>query len=187
MHFYDTVRERGVGIWGDSITRATPYVDDGEQAYKIVGADIENSYRWVDARGVGGDDCDQVAARFACDGRGYEAVIIECGVNDVTNADTAAGIQGEIEGMLTTAAGCGVQVIIPSIMPFDGATAGQQSVIDDVNAWLATEASWTYINASAEFDDGAGDWDVAYYHDGTHPNAAGQAWLAAAYLTALGW
>jgi lysophospholipase L1-like esterase len=189
VDFYATQSARVVTIWGDSLTRATPYVDDGEQAYKILSASVKGEHKTYAAFGVGGETCDEVAARFSCTGP-VDTAIIWCGTGDIAALDDAAEVQADIEGIVAAADACGVGVILVTITP-RGLAAGPEAERQDINTWIRSQAStapvYAVVDADALLGDGV-DLDPLYDSgDNLHLNAAGQQVVADAYAAAVVW
>ena len=130
-------------------------------------------------RGVNGERTDQIAARFDRDVVAAKpaVVIILAGVNDVYQGRTVADVTSQLRGMYDRAAAAGIPVVAGSIVPYNTATAEQNTKMREINAWIAAEAA---RDPRIEFADtraaaaAPGQPDMlSGSPDGLHPDVAG--------------
>jgi hypothetical protein len=194
IDFYSTQVPGVVSIYGDSMVRATPYVANGAQGYKVAGEAVKADQRAFEGRGVGGETCDQVAARLVCTGP-YEAVAVWCGINDLDVAvSPASEIITDLEGIMTTVTACGLETVLVTVTPYTALTAGEEAERQTLNTWIRAQAGVAGVRAVIDADDLFAnpsipdELDATYDSgDGLHLNAAGQAIMGAQYISAVGW
>jgi lysophospholipase L1-like esterase len=139
---------------GDSTTAGTPGFKSPLEVPPDGEGDIESQYafwlmkahpEWqVLNRGVNGERSDQIRARFARDvlDAAAELVVIIAGVNDIYQGLPAEHVEAELEAMfaLARSAPRPIAIVAGSIMPFNTATAEQNSRMHAVNDWLRRSA-----------------------------------------------
>jgi lysophospholipase L1-like esterase len=186
---------------GDSTTAGTPGFrspveapPDGEGdprsqfAYWLMQAHPE----WrVLNRGVNGDRSDQIAARFERDVLPHrpDLVIVIAGVNDVYQGRSVAHVQTELRRLYDRAAQAGVPVVAGTIVPYDTATAAQNTAMREINAWIAAEAArdarvWCVDTRAAVADPRDPD-RLRDSPDGLHPDIDGYRSMAEALEPAI--
>lgn len=137
-------------------------------------------------KGVAGQNVTQMATNFSRDvlqSGDAEYVIIWGGINDVVNGVSAVDIEAQLQAMYTAAAAASPNIVVvaATITPFKGNanwTAGKQTVLDTVNAWIlgtATGVDYTVDLYSTLEDPGTADTLLpAYaYADNLHLSDAG--------------
>jgi lysophospholipase L1-like esterase len=186
---------------GDSTTAGTPLFKspieappdgEGNQESQFAYWLMQRHPGWtVLNRGVNGERTDEIAARFARDvvDAKPEVVIIIAGVNDVYQGRPVDYVTSQLLAMYELAAGAGIPVVAGSIVPYNTATAEQNSKMHEINAWIAAEAA---RNPQIEFGDtraatAAPDQPdmLSGSPDGLHPDVAGYRRMAEALEPAL--
>lgn len=134
---------------------------------------------------VGGDQLvDDIEPTFAADMAAAEDtttfVVLSGGVNDIITGDTLANMQTAMTSMITTARAANVRVFVLGIGPWKNYTswsAGNQTITDNYNAWLAAQASiqgFTYLDMYSALEGPADELRAVYDSgDGIHPNYEG--------------
>jgi lysophospholipase L1-like esterase len=94
-------------------------------------------------RGVNGERSDQIAQRFDRDvvSARPEAVVIIAGVNDVYQGLPVEHVTEQLRGMYASAARAGIPVVAGTIIPYNTATADQNSRMHEINDWIRTQAA----------------------------------------------
>lgn len=122
-------------------------------------------------------------------------VLVMEGANDINTSDLeVAAITANLQACYTLAKNAGIRVAALTITPLGGAagmTAGKQTKIDAVNAWILNTAADVDVRVdtyAAIEDPGTPDQILAAYDSGDHihPSTAGGAVLASTIFTALG-
>ena len=133
---------------GDSTTAGTPAFKSPIEAPPNGSGNVESQYAYwlmqaqpdwqVLNRGVNGERSDQIRARFARDAAEAtpEVVVIIAGVNDVYQGRTAAAVERELEAMFVAARAAKIAVVAGSIIPYNTATAEQNTRMREVNDWI---------------------------------------------------
>jgi acyl-CoA thioesterase-1 len=93
-------------------------------------------------RGVNGERSDQIAARFDRDVLEAKprAVVIIAGVNDVYQGRTVDHVTAELARMYARAAAAGILVVAGSIIPYNTATADQNTRMHRINTWIREQS-----------------------------------------------
>lgn len=172
-----------------------------------VGDSITNSYaaylrsrlptHWKTLNGgIAGEITAQMLTRFAYTVRaGTAYVVILGGVNDVLGGVAAATIEANLQAMYTAAQAVGATVVAVTITPCKANalwSAGKQTVLDAVNAWILNTATDVdvRIDAYSVMENTPGDdlLKAAYDSgDGLHPNATGLTALATTIEQGVTW
>ena len=101
----------------------------------------------------------------------YTLCIAHGGVNDVAQGNTFATAQTRRLAQIAAVEAAGMRPILLTIPPYNPASAGQQTIIDDYNAWIKT-LGYPLYDLYADADNGSGDfkasWDAS---DGVHPGS----------------
>jgi len=133
---------------GDSTTAGTPAFKSPIEAPPNGSGNVESQYaHWlmkghpdwqVLNRGVNGERSDHIRARFSRDAAqaAPDVVVIIAGVNDVYQGRTAASVERELEAMYAAAHAAKIAVVAGSIIPYNTATADQNTRIRAVNDWI---------------------------------------------------
>jgi lysophospholipase L1-like esterase len=178
-----------VALLGDSITQRHVIGDSAS----VSGHDTRGYWTWaaillrqrlalVKVAGVAGDRTDQMQARYATDiapsAPGW--LVVQAGVNDVTQGVSAATIISNLTSLYTTAIAAGTRVIATTITPNTGWSAAQKLVRAQVNEWMrgyaSTQRGIVLCDWSATVtDEHSGLWITGYSPDNTHPNTKGAA------------
>jgi lysophospholipase L1-like esterase len=118
-----------VAALGDSITAGSPAYDpDPGVRETLGGGDPRSQYEfWAKLRlgdvrfrncGVFGERTDQIARRFDGCTRGARAVIIQGGINDIAQGRSVQDAATNIDGMVRTAKGRGLGVVLVEVLPW---------------------------------------------------------------------
>jgi lysophospholipase L1-like esterase len=138
---------------GDSTTAGTPGFKSPIEAPPDGSGDAESQYAYwlmkahrdwqVLNRGVNGERSDQIRARFARDAAQAtpDIVVIIAGVNDVYQGRPGASVEHELEAMYTAARDSKIAVVAGSIIPYNTATAEQNTRMRAVNDWIREYAA----------------------------------------------
>jgi len=133
---------------GDSTTAGTPGFKSPIEAPPNGSGNVESQYaHWlmkarpdwqVLNRGVNGERSDHIRARFSRDAAqaAPDVVVIIAGVNDVYQGRTAASVERELEAMYAAAHAATIAVVAGSIIPYNTATADQNTRMRAVNDWI---------------------------------------------------
>ena len=186
---------------GDSTTAGTPLFKSPIEAPPNGEGDEQSQFAYwlvrrhpgwtVLNRGVNGERTDQIAARFDRDVLAAKpaVVIILAGVNDVYQGRSVADVTKQLRAMYDRAAAAGIPVVAASIVPYNTATAEQNSKMQQINQWIAAEAA---RDPRIEFADtraaaaAPGQPDrLSGSPDGLHPDVAGYRAMADALEPAI--
>jgi lysophospholipase L1-like esterase len=186
---------------GDSTTAGTPGFLSPLEAPPDGSGNIESQYAFwlmrahplwrVLNRGVNGERCDQIRARFTRDviHAGARLVVIIAGVNDVYQGRQPAAVVEELETMYEMARDAGIRVVAGTILPYNTATAVQNQRMRIVNGWIQrygqhhTHVAWCDTRAAVAQP---GDPDrLAATPDGLHPSPDGYRLMALALEPAI--
>jgi membrane dipeptidase len=186
---------------GDSTTAGTPLYQSPIEAPPAGSGNEQSQFAYwlmqrqpgwsVLNRGVNGERSDQIAARFDRDVLAHRpaAVIIIAGVNDVYQGRPVDHVLTHLRGMYDRAAAAGIPVIAGSIVPYNTATAEQNSKMHEINAWIANQAARDRniiaVDTRAAVA-AAGDADrLSGTPDGLHPDINGYKSMADTLLPAV--
>src|ERR1017187_5022009 len=175
---------------GDSLTADGTYV---AALQALLGANWH-----INNRGISGQGTAIAAMLFPqavlanTDG---EYLILWLGINDVAADATAAATEANLQAMITAAHNAGMKVVSVNVTPFKGNgfwSAPRQTVLDAINAWLATTATNVdyRVNAwSLLVDPATANTLLPTYDDGSHLHlsTAGYTAIANAIYTATTW
>ncbi len=137
---------------GDSTTAGTPGWLSPIEAPPAGRGDENSQYAYwlmqalpewdVLNRGVNGERSDQIAQRFDRDvvSARPRAVVIIAGVNDVYQGRPVEHVTEQLRGMYDSAARAGIPVVAGTIIPYNTATADQNSRMHEINEWIRTQA-----------------------------------------------
>jgi lysophospholipase L1-like esterase len=147
---------------GDSTTAGTPGFRSPLEAPPDGAGDVESQFaHWLGMRhpewrvlnrGVNGERSDEIRGRFDRDVAALhpDAVIILAGVNDIYQGRTAEWVREQLEAMYESARMHSVAVVAGTIIPYNTATADQNTRMHDVNAWIR---NYSDRHAHVEFCD----------------------------------
>jgi len=174
---------------GDSTTAGTPMFQSPIEAPPNGRGDERSQYGYwlmqshadwrVLNRGVNGERSDQIAARFDRDVLAHApaVVVILAGVNDVYQGRTVAHVTTQLRAMYDRAAAARISVVAGSIVPYNTASAEQNTRMHEINTWIAAAPA---RDANLRFADtrraaaAPGNLDrLAGSPDGLHPDIAG--------------
>jgi lysophospholipase L1-like esterase len=136
-----------VGL-GDSTTAGTPGFKTPREHPPTGAGDVESQYAYwlmrahpdweVLNRGVNGERADQIRARFDRDvvHAAASVVIVIGGVNDIYQGRPAEAVQEELQAIYEMARTAGIAVVAGTIVPYNTATADQNSRMRAVNEWI---------------------------------------------------
>jgi lysophospholipase L1-like esterase len=138
---------------GDSTTAGTPAFKSPVEAPPRGTGNVESQYAYwlmqahpewqVLNRGVNGERADQIGARFARDAAAAKpaVVVIIAGVNDVYQGRSAESVERELGAMYDAARAAKIAVVAGSIIPFNVATADQNTRMHAINDWVRRYAA----------------------------------------------
>lgn len=181
-----------VAALGDSITAGLQYANPSypQQLQQALGAGFD-----VDNFGIGGDTAAQCLTNWTNNvkGKGYDWLVLMCGVNSITAGVSGATAFASLETILDEARTEGLDIVVMSVTPWKDAfslwTSGKQAAHDTLNASLASYAtthSLDYVDAFAALENpGASDEMLPVYNfgDHLHPDMQG-AWVLAQRVAA---
>jgi len=142
-----------IACLGDSTTAGTPLFKSPIEAPPDGEGDERSQFAyWLRAshpewrvlnRGVNGERGDEIARRFDRDvlANSPAVVVIIAGVNDVYQGRPAADVIEQLEGMYGRAREAGIPVVAGTIVPYNTATADQNTEMRAVNTWILNEAA----------------------------------------------
>jgi lysophospholipase L1-like esterase len=134
---------------GDSTTAGTPGFRSPVEAPPDGAGNVESQFAyWLEHRhpewrilnrGVNGQRSDEIRLRFDHDvvAANPSAVIIIAGVNDVYQGRPAAWVQEQLAAMYATAHTHDIPVVAGTIIPYNTATAEQNTSMRVVNDWIS--------------------------------------------------
>lgn len=137
---------------GDSTTAGTPGYKSPVEAPPNGSGNVESQYAYwlmqahpdwqVLNRGVNGERSDQIRGRFARDAAQARpaVVVVIAGVNDVYQGRSAESVQRELETMYTAGRAAKIVVVAGTIIPFNVASADQNTRMRAVNDWIRAYA-----------------------------------------------
>ena len=137
---------------GDSTTAGTPGFLSPLEAPPSGRGDPTSQYAYwlvqdhpeweVLNRGVNGERSDQIRARFDRDvlREMPSAVVIIAGVNDIYEGLPAGAVIDHLRWMYDRALQAGIRVVAGSIVPYDTATADQNTRMRQVNDWIRSHS-----------------------------------------------
>jgi lysophospholipase L1-like esterase len=118
-----------------------------------------------------------------------DLVIVIAGVNDVYQGRSVAHVQTELRRLYDRAAQAGVPVVAGTIVPYDTATAAQNTAMREINAWIAAEAARdarvTCVDTRAAVADPRDPDRLRDSPDGLHPDIDGYRRMAEALEPAI--
>lgn len=174
---------------GDSTTAGTPGWKSRIEAPPAGAGDQTSQYAWwlmqdepdweVLNHGVNGERSDQISARFQRDVVDHKpwAVVIIAGVNDVYQGRDAAHVIEWLGAMYERAAAERIGVVAGSIVPYNTATADQNSRMRQINDWIRKRASEdeniTFVDTRAAVAAAADPDRLFDSPDDLHPSAEG--------------
>jgi len=140
-----------IACLGDSITAGSPLWDpDPEVRKKIDRPDERSQWEWwamrlhgeLDLRnfGVHGERTDQIAARFAQAVDGAEAIVVQCGINDVVQGRPVEQAAANLAGMLHRARHMRLRVAIADVLPWNNGDSRAAADIDKLNELIRSIA-----------------------------------------------
>ena len=189
---------RTIVALGDSTTAGTPgFLSPIEAPPDGVG-EVRSQFAWwmmqaepgwrVLNRGVNRERTEAIAARLDRDVLAHrpDVLILLAGVNDVYDGDAAVDVQRRLAEMYARATRRGVPVVACSILPYDTATAEQNTRMHAINAWIADMVTVTPGLAFCDMRAAVAHPDDADRlidsPDGLHPGVDGYRRIAAALL-----
>jgi lysophospholipase L1-like esterase len=186
---------------GDSTTAGTPGFLSPLESPPSGSGDPESQYAYwlmkarpawdVHNRGVNGERSDQIRARFDRDVLAASplVVVIIAGVNDVYQGRPASHVIDELRGMYGQARAAGIAVVAGSIVPYNTATADQNSRMREINSWIrdsgTREHGVTFVDTRAAVAAPDAPDRLAESPDDLHPSAGGYRRMAEALLPAV--
>ena len=190
---------------GDSTTAGTPGWKSRIEAPPDGTGEETSQYAWwlmrdepeweVLNHGVNGERSDQIRARFERDviAHAPAAVVIIAGVNDVYQGREAAHVIEQLAGMYSQALDAKIPVVAGTIVPYNTATAEQNSRMRQINEWIAewvrsraqggANVAFADTRASVAAPDDANR--LSDSPDGLHPSADGYRRMAETIRAAI--
>jgi lysophospholipase L1-like esterase len=116
--------------------------------------------------------------------------VIIAGVNDVYQGRTAAAVERELEAMFAAARAARIAVVAGSIIPYNTATAEQNTRIREVNDWIRdyvarNEAGMVFCDTRAAVAAPGQPDRLVSSPDDLHPSPEGYKLMAAALEPAI--
>lgn len=115
-------------------------------------------------------------------GRGYDAIIVMGGVNDINSGVSVQTVKDNLDWIYSQAKSAGMKVIAIPILPWGCYSQSSTTKIantKDVNSWIRSNSKVDYfIDAYDEFKEGNDCLRSIYKADEVHPNATGHSKLA---------
>jgi lysophospholipase L1-like esterase len=193
--------KRLIVAMGDSTTAGTPGWKSRIEAPPAGSGEETSQYAWwlmrdepdwdVLNHGVNGERSDQIRARFERDVIDHKpsTVVVIAGVNDVYQGRDAAHVIEQLSAMYSRAAEAKIAVVAGTIVPYNTATAEQNSRMRQINDWIRTDASRdlnvTLVDTRAAVA-APGDPDRLFDSpDGLHPSPDGYKRMAAVIRAAI--
>ena len=187
---------------GDSTTAGTPAFKSPLEAPPNGAGNVESQYAYwlmrahpdwqVLNRGVNGERSDQIRARFDRDAAQAtpDVVVIIAGVNDVYQGRTAAAVERELDAMYTAARAAKIAVVAGSIIPYNTATAEQNTRMRAVNDWIREyvarhDAGMVFCDTRAAVAAPGQPDRLVSSPDDLHPSPEGYKLMAAALEPAI--
>jgi lysophospholipase L1-like esterase len=185
---------------GDSTTAGTPAFKSPREAPPRGDGDATSQYAYwlikahpdwdVVNQGINGERSDEIAARFEEDviAKKPAIAVVIAGVNDIYQGRPAQHVKDHLAAMYARARVTGIAVVAGTIIPFNGATAGQNACMREVNAWIRAQADAGLVTFAdtrgAVAAPGNPDLLVSS-PDGLHPDADGYRRMADAIAPAI--
>ena len=193
--------KRIIVAMGDSTTAGTPGWKSRIEAPPDGAGDHTSQYAWwlmqdepgweVLNHGVNGERSDQIRGRFQRDVLDHRpsTVVIIAGVNDVYQGREAAHVIAELTAMYDLAEKARIAVVAGTIVPYNTATAEQNSRMRQINEWIRGRAeadpNVTFVDTRSAVA-ATTDADLLFESpDGLHPSPAGYRRMAAVIGAAL--
>lgn len=167
---------------GDSIMLASDTNKDFFSISFPTVASINSQQRLQEVRNsaVGGDSTADMLARFDTDVAAYNPsiVVIMGGTNDSAESVDVDDYAANITALVDRTTQLGATPILLTVPPNDGSSpADRYTRIANYNTWLRYFCASRGIHLIDAYeilvDESDGNYDAAYYFDGTHPNNAG--------------
>jgi lysophospholipase L1-like esterase len=174
---------------GDSITAGNPDWDpDPAGRERENGFNPESQYLFWAAKcnpgmgfrnaGVGGERCDEIAARLEANLDGADVLVVQGGINDVVQKRSIELAVEDLRGMVRRGLELGLPVVMPDVLPWNKGWPDNEQTIRDLNALLRAMAAEEGIPVLAFHDaledpDRPGRMRQEWTNDGNHPNVAG--------------
>lgn len=141
--------------------------------------------------GVSGQRTDQIASRLAGCARGADALIVQGGINDITQSlgagprllrRTVDAAGRNIDRMVAAGKRMGLAVLIANLLPLNGASSSADAAIARLDRKIAAIARRRNVrvlpfHATLERPPGSGRMRSDLTADGEHPSIAGYALL----------
>lgn len=172
--------KRGVLAMGDSLTQYDCSTDDELSCTSWTAFAASQLDVPVYNRGVAGQTCAQIQARWATDASPILAAnakyaIIFCGTNDISSGFSAAQTEQSIAAMTALATSDGATPVVATVGPFAMTVANGEATRQAINAWIrATNPlvlDFDKVNADPS---NPAQQNPAYVGDGVHLNIAGR-------------
>lgn len=186
---------------GDSTTAGTPAFKSPREAPPAGRGDETSQYAYwlmkahpeweVINQGVNAERSDVIAARFEADviAKKPAVVVIIAGVNDVYQGRPAQHVKDQLAAMYRRAHAAGIRVVAGTIIPYNTASADQNSRMKDINDWIRSQAradpAVIVVDTRAAVAAAGNPDKLASSPDRLHPDAAGYRKMAEAIRPAV--
>jgi lysophospholipase L1-like esterase len=174
---------------GDSITAGNPDWDPDPVAREREGGfDPQSQYLFWAAKcnpgmefrncGVGGERCDEIAARLEVNLAGADVLVVQGGINDVVQKRPLEPAVEQLRTMVRRGLELGLPVVMPDVLPWNKGWPDNEPTIRELNVLLRAMAAEEGIPVLAFHDaledpDNPGRMRQEWTNDGNHPNVAG--------------
>lgn len=177
-------RQNTVVIVGSSTTAmnwnetSTLKANDDRGYWTWAAARLGQRFKLLKNAGVGGERTDQILSRISADVAPYQpSLVIEAGSgnNDIIQNIPVSTIKANKQAIWDAIRNTGAQLVTTTLNPYDAATSGQKSAVQEINMWIKSQAVRQNIIVvdfySAVADPTTGLWLSGFaLPDGIHGN-----------------
>ena len=179
-----------VAALGDSITAGSPLWDPDPAIREQLGAalDERSQYEyWAERQdpalefrncGVFGERTDEIALRLEDCAAGADALVVQCGINDIAQGRPVADAAGDLRSMVVAGEEMGLDVAIAEVLPWNNGGEAAAPAIAELNGLIAEIGAEEDVpvlpfHATLEDPDAPGTMRPAWTDDGDHPSIEG--------------
>jgi lysophospholipase L1-like esterase len=181
---------RVIASLGDSITAGTPHWDPDPARREAIGSQLDRQSQygyWAEREqpgsdfrncGVPGERTDEIALRFEDCVRAADGLVVQGGVNDISQGIPPAEIAPNLRDIVRRGKRAGLDVAIVELLPWNGGYPNADAPIRDLNrriARLAEDEGVRLIRWYGILENPArpGRMRPRWTVDGAHPSVAG--------------